>query len=170
MRYPLDPKEKRTLITASRRASFCFFHSFLAPCWLSSLAPEIFISFQSGAWGSCTVVLHTDLHFATLTASKKLRAGSVLQCSTYDMTDEGLESCLSLTPRCVSTREVRSAEIFAPFLKACLHLCVSEEQVFGLFFFVCLFFFTLIEFPWLHRAPEMYFLRRLGKNNNSETK
>lgn len=84
VRYPLDPQEKRTPITAPRRASLCLFHSFLAPHWLSSLTPEkSFILFQSGAWGICSAVLHVELHFAMLTASKKLRAGSVLQCRTW---------------------------------------------------------------------------------------
>lgn len=31
VRYPIDLLEKRTLITASERASLCFFHNFLAP-------------------------------------------------------------------------------------------------------------------------------------------
>lgn len=70
-----------------------------------------------------------ELHLAMLAASEKLRADSLLQCLVHTVIDEGLESYVRLTPRCVSTREVRSTEISAAFLKTCLYLCFSETKV-----------------------------------------
>lgn len=92
---------------------------------------------QSGWWRSlfCSAALRMELHLAMLTASEKLRAGSLLQCLVHTMTDEGLESYLRLTPRCVSTRGVRSTEMSAHSLKTCLHLCFSETKAVSCFFF-----------------------------------
>lgn len=77
--------------------------------------------------------LPMELHLAMQTESEELRAGSLLQGLAHTMADEGRESNLSLTPRCVSNREVRSTEMSAPFLQTWLHLCFSETEVVGWF-------------------------------------
>lgn len=57
------------------------------PCTLRVVFPAFWklISFQWGAWGICSAAIHMELHLAVLTASEKLRAGSLLvSCTYYD--------------------------------------------------------------------------------------